>query len=164
MEFDYYQVGSSLNVINSPWGKLGNQYMLRQLFRCSSCSQCAGKNGAVCILSPCSWTVDHYLTEEHNVYQNKWKEPFTKIAQAFELPVVGGTGVGYIVGGPYEGKKMPGGSLVAFPDGSFLEGVFNEFSSSSLYVELKLLKTSKYKGVQWGKRLRQINYEKNIIL
>ena len=156
VEFDYYQIGSSVNVITSPWGKLGINICSDNYLDALSISNVLGRMGARFILSPCSWTVDHYLTENDNNYQNKWKEPFSKIAMAFEIPVVGATGVGYIVGGPYEGKKMPGGSLVAYPDGSFSEAVFNEFSGSSLYVQLKTFKKMEYKGVQIGRKLNKM--------
>ena len=156
VEFDYYLTGSSLSAVNSPWGKLGLNICSDNYLDSLSIANVLCRMGAVCILSPCSWTADHFLTEEDNCYQNKWKEPFSKIARAFGAPVVGATGVGYIVGGPYEGKKMPGGSLAAYPDGSFSECVFNEFSGSSMHISLNLLKRPRYKGAQIGKRLNQL--------
>ena len=156
VEFDYYQIGASLKLINSPWGKLGINICSDNYSDALSLPIALGRMGANCILSPCSWTTDHYLTEKDNSYQNKWKEPFSKIARAFNIPVIGASSVGYIVGGPYEGKKMPGGSLVAFPDGSFIEAIFNEFSGSSLYVHLDLFKKAPYKGIQIGRHLNKI--------
>ena len=58
------------------------------------------------------------------------KKPFSFLAEAFQIPVVSATGVGYIVGGPYEGKKMIGCSLVAQPDGSFQESVATNFQNT----------------------------------
>ena len=115
--------------------------------------------GAVCILSPSSWTVNHYITEEDDPYKNKWKEPFSLLAKTFQIYVAGATGVGYIVGGPYEGKKMIGCSLVACPDGSFQEAVCNEFAGNVLYVDIPVEQKTKYKGVQIGRRVKELGFD-----
>ena len=80
------------------------------------------------------------------------------MAKTFHIPIASATGVGYIVGGPYEGKKMMGCSLLAMPDGSFQEAVCNEFSGNTLYVDIPLEKKAKYKGVQFGKRIRELGF------
>ena len=160
VEFPYYLIGSSLSVVSSPWGKIGINICSDNYNEALSIGNVLYRMGAICILSPSSWTVDHHVTEKDDPYKNKWKEPFLFLAKTFHISVASATGVGYIVGGPYEGKKMIGNSLCVLPDSSFQEAVRNEFSGSSLYIDIPMEKTVKYKGVQVGNRLKElgVNY------
>jgi hypothetical protein len=45
------------------------------------------------------------VTEEMDPYKDKWIKPLSEIAQLYDIPFVSVTSVGYIVGGPYEGKN-----------------------------------------------------------
>ena len=101
------------------------------------------------ILSPSSWTVDHYITEEMDPYKEKWIKPLSAISKIYEIPFVSTTSVGYIVGGPYEGKKMIGCSLAVDKYGNFIQGEFNEFASDLKVVELEL-GNNNWKGTQYG--------------
>lgn len=157
VEFPYYLVGQSLSVINSPWGKLGINICSDNYSDALSIGNVLVRMGATCILSPSSWTVDHHITEDDDPYKKKWKEPLSILAKIFEIHIVSATGVGYIVGGPYEGKKMIGQSLVVKPDGSFQEGVLNEFAGTVSFVDLNLKNTGKYKGTLAGKRIKKYN-------
>lgn len=156
VEFPYYLIGSSLSVVNSPFGKLGINICSDNYSSALAIGNVLGRMGAVCILSPSSWTVDHHITEKDDPYSNKWKKSFSFLAKTFQIPIVSTTGVGYIVGGPYEGKKMIGCSLVALPDGSFQEAVCNEFAGNLLSIDIPLDKTVTYKGTQVGKRLKEL--------
>ena len=152
VEFPYYLVGPSLAVVTSPWGKLGLNICSDNYSDALSIGNVLARMGANCILSPASWTVPHHITEPEDPYKNKWKKPLLTLSKTFKIYIVSATGVGYIVGGPYEGKKMIGKSLVAGPDGSFKEGIFNEFAGAVFHVDLLLNKTGKYKGTLAGRR------------
>ena len=158
VEFPYYLVGASLSVVNSPWGKIGINICSDNYMDALSIGNVLARMGAACILSPSSWTVDHHITEEEDPYKSKWKEPFSFLAKTFHIPIASATGVGYIVGGPYEGKKMIGCSLCVLPDGSFQSAVCNEFSGNALYIDIPLEKTAKYKGVQIGRRIKELGF------
>ena len=153
VEFPYYLVGSSLSVVDSPWGKIGINICSDNYSDALSIGNTLARMGAGCILSPSSWTVDHHITEQEDPYKSKWKKPFSFLAKTFQIPVISATGVGYIVGGPYEGKKMIGCSLIAKPDGSFQTAVCNEFSGNVLYADIPLKNTARPKGTQIGKQL-----------
>mgnify|MGYP003478594711 FL=1 len=71
------------------------------------------------------------------------------------------TSVGYIVGGPYEGKKMVGKSLVVGEQGIITEGMFNEFAGELKIVDLELPEL-KYKGTQIGASLKKKGYQFDI--
>lgn len=159
VEFPYYLIGQALSIAPSPWGKLGINICSDNYKDSLEIGSALFRMGAGCILSPSSWTVDHFITERDPIYKNKWKEPFLYLAKTFQISVLSATGVGYIVGGPYEGKKMMGGSLAVLPDGSFKEGVYNELSKSLFYVDAPVNEV-KYKGQQVGKRIQEIKAEK----
>ena len=159
VEFPYYVVGRSLSVASSPWGQLGINICSDNYKSSLEIGNALFRMGAQCLLSPSSWTVDHSVTEQDSIYENKWKEPFSFLAKTFQIPVLSATGVGYIVGGPYEGKKMIGGSLAAFPDGTFKEGVYNELSKSLFCLDVPLTEI-KYKGVQVGQRIQELRSKK----
>ena len=158
VEFPYYLIGTSLSVVNSPWGKIGINICSDNYMDALSIGNVLARMGAVCILSPSSWTVDHHITEQDDPYKNKWKAPLSFLSKTFHIHIVSATGVGYIVGGPYEGKKMIGCSLIANPDGSFEEAVCNEFSGNLLYKTLPLTKKVRYRGVQVGERMKKVGF------
>jgi hypothetical protein len=94
--------------------------------------------GARIILSPSSWTVDHGISEIDNPYHDKWVTPLSYIASMYESLVISTTSVGYIVGGPYEGKKMVGCSLAVSNKGIIGQGQFNEFAGEVIYLETEV--------------------------
>jgi len=116
--------------------------------------------GADFILSPSSWTVNYDITEENDPYSSKWLEPFSIISNIFEIPVISTTSVGYIVGGPFEGRKMVGCSLATDKKGVLIKGSFNEFSSDIQYIEIPFNENKKLKGTQIGPILRKKGYLK----
>lgn len=65
--------------------------------------------------------------------------------------------MGYIVGGPYEGKKKVGKSLVVDKSGILLEGMFNEFAGELKTIQLTL-PVRRVKGTQIGKSLKEKGY------
>jgi hypothetical protein len=75
-----------------------------------------------------------------------------------DIIVASATSVGYIVGGPYEGKKKVGKSLVVDKNGIVVEGMFNEFAGELKIAELQLPKKN-FKGVQIGASLRGKGYK-----
>jgi hypothetical protein len=80
------------------------------------------------------------------------------LASYYNLIVASTTSVGYIVGGPYEGKKMMGCSLVVGKDGLIAEGKKNEFAGDLIIVDIELPERIE-KGTQIGKMLKEKNYK-----
>lgn len=157
VELPYYKRGQALGVVNTPLGKIGVNICSDNYPDAHCLGHSLARMGAQIILSPSSWTVDHFITEEMDPYREKWIRPLTEIATLYEIPVVSTTSVGYIVGGPYEGKKMIGCSLAVDKTGQATQGAFNEFAGDLLVVELELGE-SKWTGVQFGDMLRQKGY------
>lgn len=154
VEFPYYAVGKSLQVYDTEFGRIGLNICADNYIDSLSIGHALGQMGAQIILSPSSWTVDYSLTEEDDPYQEKWIKPLSVLARTYDLVVVGATCVGYIVGGPYEGRKMVGRSVAVDKNGIVAEGAYNEFAGTSILFEVQLSET-KRKGTQIGDFLKK---------
>lgn len=156
VEFPFYQIGNKIEVVNTEFGIIGLNICADNYWGSKYLGESLAAMGANLILSPSSWTVDHAVNEANEPYEDKWEKPYSYLASNFNLILASTTSVGYLVGGPYVGKKMIGKSLVMGPDGIIDQGGFNEFSSHLLIVDLKLPKNN-LKGVQIGEYLNKAN-------
>ncbi|NVO85856.1 carbon-nitrogen hydrolase family protein [Hymenobacter terrestris] len=136
VELPFYAVGQTLNVVDTPLGKIGVNICADNFLDGLAIGHTLARMGAEFILSPSSWTVDYSITEEHDPYDEKWIKPYSILAQLYNVSVVGTTSVGYIVGGPYEGKKSIGCSLAVDAGGIRAQGVFNEFAGQLVVADL----------------------------
>ncbi|MFT4969692.1 MAG: putative amidohydrolase, partial [Chitinophagales bacterium] len=157
VEFPFYEIGQSLSVVDTPFGKIGINICADNYEHALCLGHSLARMGAQIILSPSSWTVDHFVSEEVDPYQDKWIKPLTEIAKLYEIPILSATSVGYIVGGPYEGKKMIGCSLSIDKTGVALQGELNEFASDVKVLEIEL-GSNEWKGTQFGEMLKRKNY------
>jgi predicted amidohydrolase len=135
---EYYSIGQSLSVIDTPWGKIGVNICADNYIDGLHIGHTLARMGAQVILSPSSWTVDYSITEGMDPYKEKWIKPYKILATYHNLVILGSTSVGYIVGGPYEGKKMIGCSLAVDKTGILAQGEFNEFASDVKVVEFEV--------------------------
>lgn len=157
VEFPYYEVGNGLGVVDTEFGKIGLNICADNYLPSISIGHALAQMGAQIILSPSSWTVDYHVTEEDDPYADKWLKPFSILAKLYDLVVVSTTSVGYIVGGPYEGKKMVGCSLAVGKTGILAQGQFNEFAGELVVAEFEIPKRIR-KGVEIGNRLQELGY------
>jgi predicted amidohydrolase len=135
---EYYSIGQTLNVIDTKWGKIGINICADNYMDGLSIGHTLARMGAQIILSPSSWTVDYSIIEGMDPYKEKWIKPYKILASYYNIVVLGSTSVGYIVGGPYEGKKMIGCSLAVDKSGVIAQGEFNEFASDVKIVEFDI--------------------------
>lgn len=159
VEFPFYEIGQHLSVVDTPFGKIGVNICADNYKNALCLGHSLARMGAQIVLSPSSWTVDHFVTEEMDPYKDKWISPLSELATLYEIPVISTTSVGYIVGGPYEGKKMIGCSLAVDKFGNVTQGVFNEFASDLKIVDIEVGE-GKWKGTQYGDMLKQKKYLK----
>ncbi|MDU0372876.1 carbon-nitrogen hydrolase family protein [Hymenobacter endophyticus] len=136
VELPFYAVGQTLNVVDTPLGKIGVNICADNFLDGLPIGHTLARMGAEFILSPSSWTVDYSITEEDDPYREKWVKPYSILAQLYNVTVVGTTSVGYIVGGPYEGKKSVGCSLAVDASGIRAQGTFNEFAGELVVADL----------------------------
>ncbi|MFD2784391.1 carbon-nitrogen hydrolase family protein [Hymenobacter rubripertinctus] len=136
VELPFYAVGQTLNVVDTELGKIGLNICADNFLDGLPIGHTLARMGAEFILSPSSWTVDYSVTEEHDPYSEKWVKPYSILAQLYNVAVIGTTSVGYIVGGPYEGKKSVGCSLAVDATGIRAQGTFNEFAGHLVVADL----------------------------
>ena len=158
VEFPFYKIGQSLNVFDTRFGKVGLNICADNYYDSLHIGHTLARMGAQIIISPSSWTVDHGITEIDDPYRDKWFKPFKILASYHDIIVASTTSVGYIVGGPYEGKKMVGCSMVVDKNGIVAQGVFNEFAGDLVVVEMKIPQP-KVKGTEIGDMLKRKGYK-----
>ena len=152
VELPYYEVGQTLNVVDTPFGKIGVNICSDNYIDSLHIGHALARMGAQIILSPSSWTVDYLITEEDDPYKDKWEKPLKILSQLYGLAFISTTSVGYIVGGPYEGKKMVGCSLAVNKGNIVAEGLFNEFAGKLTIAEFEV-PDRKERGTQIGEML-----------
>jgi predicted amidohydrolase len=157
VEFPFYRIGQQLSVVDTEFGKIGINICADNYRNALCLGHSLARMGAQIILAPSSWTVEHFVTEEIDPYEDKWVAPLSELATLYEIPVASTTSVGYIVGGPYEGKKMIGCSLAIDKKGKIFKSELNEFAGDLKIVELELGE-GKWKGTQFGDMLVKKNY------
>ena len=154
---EYYSVGKQLSVVTTPFGIFGVNICSDNYYDSLEIGHVLARMGAQIIFSPSSWTVDYNITEENNPYGEKWSGPYKTLASLYNLVIVSTTSVGYIVGGPFEGKKMVGCSIVVNKNGIILEGGFNEFAGELNVIDIEIPQRNE-KGTEIGEMLRKKNY------
>lgn len=153
----YYSVGRSLSVVETPFGIIGVNICSDNYADSTHLGHALARMGAQIILSPSSWTVDHSIDETHDPYREKWLKPFTVLAGLYDLVIVAATSVGYIVGGPYEGKKMVGCSLAVDKNGVIAQGPYLEFAGELITVDVNVpLRLER--GTEIGEMLKKKGY------
>jgi predicted amidohydrolase len=157
VEHPFYDVGTWLSVTDTPFGRVGVNICADNYMDGLHLGHALARMGAQIILSPSSWTVDYHITEQDDPYGEKWMKPYRILAEYHGLVILGTTSVGYIVGGPYEGKKMVGISLCVGPEGVLAKGEMNEFAGQMVVVEFDVPVRSD-KGTQIGERLKRMGY------
>ena len=158
VEQPYYAVGQTLNVVDTPLGKIGVNICADNYLDGLPIGHTLARMGAEFIIAPASWTVDYSITEEHDPYQEKWVKPFSILAQLYNVVVVSTTSVGYIVGGPYEGKKSVGCSLAVDAHGVQAQGTFNEFAGQLVVANLNRPHRPE-RGTDIGRMLQRKGYQ-----
>jgi predicted amidohydrolase len=158
VEFPYYEVGQKLEVFDTPFGKIGLNICADNYIDAIDIGHTLTRMGAQLILAPSSWTVEHSITEAEDPYRDKWIKPLSVLAKAHGIVVASSTSVGYIVGGPYEGKKMVGCSLCIAANGIIAQGAFNEFAGDLVVAEFEIPQR-KMKGTEIGATLQKQGFK-----
>ena len=154
---EYYSIGTKLSVVNTPFGIFGVNICSDNYSDSLEIGHVLARMGAQIIFSPSSWTVDYNATEENDPYGEKWLGPFKTLASLYNLIIISTTSVGYLVGGPFEGRKMVGCSMAVNRKGIILKGSFNEFAGELTVVETEIPQRIE-KGTQIGEMLKNKHY------
>jgi len=157
VEQEFYEVGRYLSVVDTKFGLVGVNICADNYHDSVEIGHTLARMGAQIILSPSAWTSEFHYIEGQDPYGKKWFGPFNHLASLFNIVVVGCTSVGYIVGGPYEGKKMVGCSMVVGEKGIISKSRYNEFATELIVADVTI-PTRKEKGTMIGERLKAMGY------
>ena len=152
VEQPFYEVGNTLGVVETEFGVVGVNICSDNYKDSLVLGHSLARMGAQIILSPSSWTVEYVATEKDDPYQDKWLMPYSHLADLYDIIVVGTTSVGYIVGGPYEGKKSVGCSLAVGKKAKLAQGKFNEIASELITFDTDV-PARREKGTEIGDKL-----------
>ncbi|MFW6024721.1 MAG: carbon-nitrogen hydrolase family protein [Candidatus Woesearchaeota archaeon] len=163
VEQPFYDVGNHLKVIDTEFGKIGINICADNYKNSVHIGKTLASMGAQIILSPSAWTVDHSITEIDEPYGEKWIKPLSYVANMYEILIVSTTSVGYIVGGPYEGKKMIGCSLAINKNGIIKKGKFNEFAGDLITFKSRI-PVNKEKGTDLNNKILNKGFKPEVDL
>lgn len=154
VEQPFYAIGDRLGIADTRFGRIGVNICADNYADSLEIGHVLARMGAQVILSPSSWTVDFTIDEETDPYGDKWLRPLTSLANLYDIAMISTTSVGYIVGGPYEGKKMVGCSLAVKPGEIIEKGKQNELATELIVFDLDVPPPHEG-GTQIGEMLRR---------
>jgi len=135
---DIYSVGESLSVVRTELGVLGVDICADNFPKSLALGHCLGRMGAQLILSPCAWAVEADHDNLKEPYGALWREAYTTLAHLYDLTVVGVSNVGWVEGGPWDGRKCIGCSLAVGPGGEVLaKGPYGVDAEALLVVRVR---------------------------
>ncbi|MFH1189220.1 MAG: carbon-nitrogen hydrolase family protein [Candidatus Omnitrophota bacterium] len=161
VEQPFYSVGGSLSVVDTPFGMIGVNICADNYLDALDIGHALARMMPQIILSPSSWTVDHSVVEGQDPYGEKWFKPYFTLASLYNLVIISATSVGYIVGGPYEGKKMVGCSLAVNNRGVIAQGPYNEFAGDLIIADIVVPQRVE-KGTEIGEMLSRKGFRDGI--
>lgn len=152
----FYAVGDATGVGETPWGRIGIRICADNAPGALTIGHCLGRMGARALLSPCAWAVE---AGDQGPYGDMWKSSFTELARLYEMPVVGVSNVGWIEGGPWQGRKCIGNSIAVSADAEVIaEGPFGVDAVDLPMVELALPPAPAV-GTDWADGLHEKGHQ-----
>jgi predicted amidohydrolase len=138
---DIYSIGDRLGVIQTPLGTIGINICADNFSDTLVFAHSLARMGAQIILSPSAWAVDADHDNGNNPYGGGWRRSYEKLAQLYDITVIGVSNVGWINAGVWKGRKCIGCSMaVGPPDGRMLaECPYGAEAEHLEVVEVKLL-------------------------
>ena len=134
---ELYTTGDSLAVTETPLGTIGINICADNSPDSLALGQSLGRMGARLLLSPSAWAVEADHDNAKDPYGRMWRESYTTLAKQHEMTIVGVSNVGWMTGGPWQGRKCIGCSLAVGPGGAILtEGPYGESAEALLIGEV----------------------------
>ncbi len=139
---DLYSLGDNLSVVQTPLGIIGVDICADNLPDSLEIGNTLAVMGAEIILSPSAWAVEADHDQQKEPYGSLWKESYTKLATLHNLTVVGVSDVGWIKGGPWQGRKSIGCSLAVGSGGEIIrQGPYGEMAESLIIIPITIIPT-----------------------
>lgn len=146
----YYDLGDRLNVVDTEFGRLGLMICADATARDHVLTRALAYMGADMILSPSSWAVPPDYDNKKEPYGDTWRNAYVPVAKEFRVWIASASNVGWMTGGPWNGWKGIGCSMVVNPDGKeVVNGPYGEEADTILYVEISP-EPRPGQGTTWG--------------
>jgi len=117
---DLYAVGDRLGVVETELGILGLAVCADNFGSSLAIGHVLARMGAQVLLSPSAWAFDANHENAREPYDQLWRDSYTELARLYDLTLIGVSNVGWITGGPWQGRKCIGCSLAVGPGGAVL--------------------------------------------
>jgi len=114
---DLYSIGDSLSVAETALGTVGIPICADNFSSSLALGHSLARMGAQILLSPSAWAMEAEHDNEAEPYGATWRRSFTELTRLYDLTVVSVSNVGWMSGGPWEGRKCIGCSLAMGPAG-----------------------------------------------
>ncbi len=135
-----YAAGDRLQVVKTPLGTFGLMICADAFTPGQVIARSLAMMGADIILSPCAWAVPAEHDNEREPYGQLWRDNYGPVARDFNVWIAGVSNVGWITGGPWDGRKCIGCSLLVGPDGKqVLMAPYGVDADTILYADVKLM-------------------------
>jgi predicted amidohydrolase len=135
---DVYDPGDRIGVARTPPATFGLMICADGFATGHVVSRSLGLMGADVILSPSAWAVPADHDNAQTPYGKEWRDCYTPVARELGLWIVGVSNVGPVVGGPWDGRRCIGCSLVVGPDGrEVVKGPYGAEAETVLYVDVE---------------------------
>jgi predicted amidohydrolase len=120
LALDLYSLGTSVAVADTELGRVGLAVCADNFPDSPEIGGALGRMGCRLLLSPCSWAVDGDHDNYAQPYGTIWRESYKALTSRFPMTIVAVSNVGWLTGGPWEGRKCIGCSLAVGPGGVIL--------------------------------------------
>jgi predicted amidohydrolase len=133
----FYAQGDRLGVCYTELGTLGLMICADGFAKGEVISRSLCYMGADIILSPSAWAVTADHDNVNEPYGALWRRVYKPVAKGFSVYIASASNVGPITGGPWQGRKCIGCSLVIGPDGEeIMQGPYGEGAEVILYADI----------------------------
>ena len=134
----YYALGQSLQVVPTDLGNIGVMICADASTGKREIPRVLSYMGADVILSPSAWAVPADHNNIDNPYGNTWWKAYKPVAKDFRVWIASCSNVGWMTGGPWQGWKAIGCSMVIGPGGEeIMNAPYGDNADTILYVDIK---------------------------
>jgi len=135
---DLYAVGDRLAVAHTELGVIGLNICADNFDGSLAIGHTLARMGAQVIVSPSAWAVDADHDQAAEPYGRLWRDAYGKLTALYDLTIIGVSNVGWIRGGPWQGRKCIGCSLAMGKGGTILaQGPYGEQATALIRAEIR---------------------------
>ena len=134
----YYALGQSLQVVPTDLGNIGVMICADASTGRQEIPRVLSYMGADVILSPSAWAVPADHNNIDDPYGGTWWKAYKPVAKDFRVWIASCSNVGWMTGGPWQGWKAIGCSMVIGPGGEeIMNAPYGDNADTILYVDIK---------------------------